>query len=166
MRAAALPLMVVAGVAGCGRATSPTPLSPSATRTRVPAALAPGTRVRYSMRGDEVGARTGRVARASADTLWLTSGSAVPITRLRRLDVSQGGPSDAIRIVRALAVGTAAGAGLGALVTPDSTNIHLPHTRGEAATLGALYGFIIGGVVGLVLPGERWDPVALPPTSN
>ena len=124
--------------------------------------LPAGARVRYDTLGDRCCLRTDRVSRATADTIWLSSGRTVVVATLRRLDISQGGVTDAQRIGWGAAIGAGVGGVLAALVPPDSTNHHRPSHRGELAALGALYGIIIGLGAGLLWPGEQWEPVVRP----
>lgn len=102
------------------------------------------------------------VTRSTADTIWLASGRTVPVAGLRRLDISRGGASEMRRMAWGTVIGAGVGGILAALVPPDTANHHRPHTRGDMAILGALYGMIVGGGVGLLVPGESWEPVAPP----
>ena len=169
---ALLPLAFLAsgvGVAACARSvpvSSPAPVvadsAATTARVRAPGDLRPGMRIRYHLRDDPLGIRMGRVARVTSDTLWLTTRRALPVARLRRLDVSRGGMPAERRLIGGALVGGAIFGVLGALASPDTANHHMPAGAGERAALFGLYGFVTGGLVGAFLPGERWEPVPLP----
>jgi hypothetical protein len=122
--------------------------------------LPAGARIRYLTRGDWRGLRIDRVARATEDTVWLVSGRTLVVARLRRLDVSRGGASEMRRIGWGTTIGAGVGGIVGILVPRDTSNHHQPSTRRGRAILGASYGMLIGCVVGLFAPGERWEPVS------
>jgi hypothetical protein len=154
--------VVLVASSGCaGSALRPTKVAPG---TNAPVAtLAAGTRVRYRIAGPDGETRTDGVARASDDTLWLSSGRAVPVSCLARLEASYGPRASGWRLARSAAIGAALGGVLGALVKPDTTTQHRNYSRGETAVLGALVGFIVGNVTWVVVtPVERWTDVPLP----
>ena len=168
-----LPLLI-AGAAGCARTTGqarpPAPITTdaaptdsSAPRALSAADLAPGTRIRYHVRGDWRGLSTGRVARATSDTVWLEQDRPLVVAQLRRLDVSHGGVSEARGMARGAIAGATILGLLAALAPRDSSNHHQPPSRAGSAALGAMYGGMLGGIVGLFASGERWERVALPP---
>ena len=165
----ALLALLLTGTAGCARTSTQstiTPLPRSGLLT--PADVPAGTRVRYHVRDDWRGLRTGNVVRATRDTVWLAPDRPLPVARLRRLDVSLGGgPSEERRMGRGAMIGAAAGALVGAIVPRDSAGTRGAASRARYAGLGAMYGMFFGGVAALLLvDGEQWERVELPMRSE
>ena len=159
----ALALLLASG-SGCVGAARSTPvvLLPR-DGALAPSDIPPGTRIRYYVRGDWRGLRTGNVARASRDTVWLAPARPLAVAQLRRLEVSFGGTSEERRMGRGALVGAVTGAALGALAPRRNTVTDAPGRR-EYAMAGTMYGMVIGGLAGLLLfPGERWERIELPP---
>lgn len=151
--------MIVAGLAG----------------TTLPAqetwAVVPGQRVKINSpdaRGEFL------VRSASADTLHLeTRGAegtrAVPVASISRLDVSAGERTRMAGFGRGAGFGFLAGAGIGAVMgfadgddnCAEGGWCILEMSAGEKAMLGGVVigglGAVIGGLVGVANPGERWQ---------
>ena len=164
-------VMLAASLAGCAHTapvtTAPAPTgtlapAPDAPRTRSPADIPAGTRIRYHVHGDWRGIRHGTVARATADTVWLSTGDPLPTNRLRRLDRSRGGAT----IERRMAIGSLVGGTIGAVtvaaIRPSSASGERPDRALTAMAVG-MYGAVVGGVGALLVPGEKWEKVTLPP---
>src|SRR5688500_16857785 len=173
-RALALSLMIVSALACSRPASHPTQPVAQATTAEgaqnrlTPADLRPGTRIRYNTRNSLYGMRTGKVARASADTLWLDSslwrlerGGAVPVASLRRLDYSPAGNTKIRKVIWGAVIGGAVGAVVGASVPPKECD-RCPSGEpgpshasdyGFTPLLVGLYGAITGGLgTALVVP--------------
>ena len=182
-RPPALALMVVLCLACSRPASHPTQPVPSATGTTaeraqpgpVPADLRPGTRIRYSTRSYWAGLRTGEVARASADTVWVErnlwrfeGGRALPVASLRRLEYSPAGNTKIRKIVWGTLIGGAVGAAVGASVPPKECDrcapgASYPADQGFNPLLVGVYGAITGGLgTALIAKDEKWVKVELP----
>jgi hypothetical protein len=137
-----------------------------------PNEVQPGTRVRVwvpeTVRQEQAPERRqllrGTVESLDGATLRLsvpgTAGTlAIPRASVRRLDVSQGVSRGASMFERA------AGAAIGGAITfalmNDPHRAGGPHYRTDwrAAGVGAAWGAGIGGVIGLMVPYERWRRV-------
>jgi hypothetical protein len=107
----------------------------------------------------------GVISRVSPDSLYLNPADSVgdiAIARLliRRIDVSLGPPS---RIKSALEVGSSGASILAVLFYVARDNRNRPFGSSlRAAAIGAGVGFGIGGLIGFVVPYERWRPAWLP----
>jgi hypothetical protein len=145
---------------------------PATARSQFPDAVQRGTRVRVWVpepsRQQEGPFRRqlvrGTVESVDADMLRLrvpgTLGSiAIPRTSVRRLDVSRGVSRGASMFERA--AGGAIGGAITYALMNDPRRRGGPHYRRDwrAAGVGASWGAGIGGVIGFILPHERWRRV-------
>ena len=173
-RAAVLAMAVLAGAA-CSRRAPQTAISPEPAPAFIvngPADLPTGTHVRYHTRGQWFGVHAGRVAAATADTLWLRDRDmlwrrtqrAVPVARLRDLQFTRTDYPKEDKVGVAMLAGAIASWMLAAsLPPPDATDEEA--VPGALAFYSATFGSLVTGVVfAVVVPGDRYEPVPLPPT--
>ena len=111
------------------------------------------------------------VVAATRDTLVLQRDSAgpahrVPVAAIRRLDVSRGRRPPLARFGRGLLIGAGIGAAVGVvsgLASGDDPQGFLSLTAEEKAVAGGVLagvgGATIGGLVGVLGRGERWERV-------
>jgi hypothetical protein len=166
--------LLLPGVSACARgiATAPAPAPSVATPSPdpdgpapelMPSALPIGARIRYHVHDDWLGLRTGKVGRATADTVWLANGRALPVSNLRRLELSLGGASVERRMAWGAGIGASVGVLTGVLIpAPDTTGPANPPPRAAIAYIFATSAAVVGTIVGALLPGERWERVPLP----
>jgi hypothetical protein len=134
--------------------------------------LEPGTRLRVNIQGFEL---SGEFVRWDGDTLVVRPESAGPGIRadqatassaIQRLDrsVPRSRGRGAVRgLLWGALIGGLAGAGLGAVQETDCFLCPDSHTEGAlwgATALGVL-GTGVGALVGVIVPGTRWEPVPL-----
>lgn len=139
-----------------------------------PARVQPGVRVRVWLPDEHPQENTpwrrqllrATVSGVENDMLRLTVPGAegtlsVQRSAIRRLDVSRGRSRITNFFERGLG-GAVAGAITGAVLNDPEGNQWPDHdSRWEAAGYGALGGFAIGGIIGLVFPTERWRRLRL-----
>ncbi len=140
-------------------------------------AVTPGSRIRASAPsvsnkpfvGDVVGWESDSLianARVWQSGTWLNQQVKVGIGSLTKLEVSRGRKSRFLQgLGYGLLVGAATGAVIGAASGDDDPSTWFAMSAGEKAAVGAislgLLGGIVGGVIGLSSPGERWEEVPL-----
>ena len=139
-------------------------------------ALEPGTRLRVQGQGVEL---SGEFIRWEADTVVLRPKSsagyqaerAIVVTDIRELE--RGVRRTRVHgMERGLAWGGLIGGAVGLLVGAGAeTGCFLcPESRGQALALGGGVlgglGAVVGGLVGAIAPGTRWEPVELEERAN
>ena len=169
----ALAVIPLSGAVACARsavmAPSPTPSAGAMVgstrefpaRELRPSDLTPGARIRYRIRDHWRGVRTGEVARATVDTVWLVDGRTLPVARLRRLDLSRGGATVERRMAWGAGIGAGVGALVGVIVAPGSPRSETAPPRGLGTFMLASTGMVYGALAGLLVPGEQWDPITI-----
>jgi hypothetical protein len=107
----------------------------------------------------------GELTAMSAESLWVrptpvTGIVAVPTARIRRLYESRGVPSRVASLVTDGVGGAVLGAATFAIWYGRTVNGNRVDygeaSRGDAARRGATTGFTVFGIIGFVLPVERW----------
>lgn len=136
--------------------------------------LAPGARVRLSIRDAYPGRVSGTLVALGDDTLRFTpdgdsTALVVRLDRLTRLDVSRGIHRHTLQdFVTGAVIGAFTGFIVGYASGDDPKQEFLSFSRGDkAAILGAGFGVIGGGIgtiVGFARRSEVWQPVARPYT--
>ncbi len=110
---------------------------------------------------------SGEITRTTRETIYVRPTPrlgelAIPFAAVDRLEVSRGAPS---RTSSALITGFQQGiafAVLGTLLYNEPSRQFGVTRRGEAAALGAGFGFLGGALVGAIAPFERWQRVKVP----
>jgi hypothetical protein len=124
-----------------------------------------GIRVRVWVRQRDEAAvdLVGTVRQVGRDSLFLAPSHApplgVPLARIRHVDISDGRRS-AMRWKSTLigaAFGTLAG-GVAGVIAGNATK----HNAARLGEIGLAGGFVVGGVIGNMLPGENWHAGVLP----
>jgi len=107
----------------------------------------------------------GELTATSAESLWVrptpaTGIVAVPTARIRRLYESRGVPSRVASMLMDGVGGALVGAAECAILYGKDVYGHVANcgeaSRGDAAVRGATVGFAVFGIIGFVLPVERW----------
>lgn len=131
-------------------------------------ALAPGARVRIALEQADTRPMIGRLIAVTRDTLLVRTAAAdsiaVPLSEVRRLDVSTGRYRP---ILKGMGLGFLIGAATGALIGAadgDDDAGFIAFSAGEKAALGAVLfgglGTVAGGLVGAASPTDRWTQVS------
>ena len=121
--------------------------------------------VQYQLGGRRGHLVRGRVTSLTTDTLYLAVTDslgplAIPRQMIERLEFSRGVPS---RLASALRRGliSAAATSLLLVVLNEFDEEQNRGSTGSAALIGAVGGFVAGGVAGAIYPTERWKHVRL-----
>ena len=105
-------------------------------------ALAEGTRVRFWEVEGKGNFRIGEIERASPDTIWLTSGHVMPVSRLTRLEAHFGPAPSGWRLASSMAIG----AGVGVATSSDPGEI-AEQVAQDAGTVGLVSGIALALVL-------------------
>jgi hypothetical protein len=88
---------------------------------------------------------------------------------LSTIEISRGRQTSGARVMRGAGIGALVGIGTGALVGlmggEDEGDFFFSSPEERAAALGLVFGtvgVVVGGIVGLATPEERWERVSLP----
>ncbi|HZG43949.1 MAG TPA: hypothetical protein VEY93_13425 [Longimicrobium sp.] len=120
------------------------------------------------LRGPELRRVQGRIGEVLGDTVFVQSGSrvvAVPIAGISRAEVAAGRDH-----VRGMLNGAAIGAGVGGVIGAALITAHCDNCDGTqhaqfgalGFAIGAIYFAVPGGLVGLVVGTQKWEPVHPP----
>jgi hypothetical protein len=144
------------------------PSTPLAAQDSLP--LAPGAHVRIWAPTLSEHKQVAEVVAVRGDTLMLHTsdgGWVLPLANVRSLEVSRGRRSSGERLARGAGFGLLIGGGLGVLLgaltplTGEAADVD----RGDWVLFGGLTGgasgAVIGGLVGVAIPGDRWQQVPL-----
>ena len=175
-RAVMVAVAAVLASACAGRAprTAIRPEAPTDFVVHGPADLPAGTFVRYHVRGHWLGVRTGRVAEATADTLWLRDRDmlwrrtrrAVPVARLRDLAFTRTDYPKEDKVGVAMLAGGIVSWMLAASLPPPDV-VEAEAVEGVLYLYSVAVGSLVTGIAfALVLPGDTYEPVPLPGTTR